>query len=425
MLGIATALVLVAGLSPLAAGHWEGTLTRGDAQLPVRIDIAADGAHGTFSAPDVGAVGVPLSAVRAAGPVHFELVGDRTTTVFDATVTGDAMTGTFRENGAREGVLHLRRVPDATARPYDAEPITFANGDVRLSGTVFVPRTPGPHPAAVLVHGSGDEGRWATAPIADALARNGVVALAYDKRGVGASGGNWRTSTLRDLAGDARAAVHALALRADVDRARLGVYGHSQGAEIAPEIARDDAEVRWIAAADGPVGPEYRQDLFRVDTALATRWSGDALTQAEALYAEFVDVARNGAPHERLRADLARAARAPWLDELAIPADESWIWAWYAKVGNYDNTAAWSAVRVPVLLLFGADDRLVPPQASIDDVVRILRAHGNDAVTVRTFAGADHTLHVPPANVDGWPHFAPGFPDAVAAFAQHPGRTTP
>ncbi len=113
-------------------------------------------------------------------------------------------------------------------------------------------------------------------------------------------------------------------------------------------FAAHDSEVKSIVAADGPVGPAYRQDLYRVNRSLAKRYSGQSLADAEKLYAEFVDVARAGAPHAELRADIRRAGNAPWVDDLAIPDDTSWIWAWYGKTGSYDNTQAWAAVDVPV-----------------------------------------------------------------------------
>ncbi len=180
--------------------------------------------------------------------------------------------------------------------------------------------------------------------------------------------------------------------------------------------------MKWLAAADGPIGPEYRQDLFRVDTLLAKTYSGQELSDAEKLYAEFVDVARNGAPHDALRTHIAKAGNAAWVDDLGIPSDSSWIWSWYRHVGNYDNAAAWARVTMPVLLLFGADDRLVPPQTTIAETVRILKNAGNANVTVLVFPGADHTLRVPPASAEGWPHNAPGLLETIDAFAEHAGH---
>jgi dienelactone hydrolase len=404
--------------SPAIVGHWDGFMQRGRARLAVSFDFPQGAERGTFSAPDLGAIDIPLSNVSTMGGLHWELVGDQTTTTFNGSASGNSAAGTFRE-GERGGSFQLTRSSASTQKPYTEEDVTFDNGDVRLSGTVLAPRSPGRHAALLFVHGSGAEGRWGAKYLADYVARRGIVALIYDKRGVGASGGDWRASRLQDLIADARSAVALLIRRDDVDPRKIGVYGHSQGAEIAPEIAEHNPEVSWIVAADGSVGPQNRQDLFRVDTALAQRYSGSQLRDAEMLYAEFVDVARSGAPRDQLRADIARAGNAPWLADLGIPADDSWIWNWYTQVGNYDNTRAWGLVRVPVLVLFGGADKVVPPNQSIAALRPILKAHDRAHVTVRVFVGADHTLRVPPATPDGWPRFAAGFPAIIVEFANH------
>jgi pimeloyl-ACP methyl ester carboxylesterase len=395
-------------------------MQRGAAVLPVTFDFPSDAAgKGFFSAPDLNAIDVPLSNVREGATVHWELTGDAFTTAFDGNVAGDAMTGTFREPPG-EGTFTLHRVSSSTAKPYTTEAVTFRNGSVRLAGTVFAPRTAGKHPAMIFLHGSGAEGRWGSAYLADYVARHGIVALMYDKRGVGASTGDWRASTMQDLVGDGRAGVELLAQRADVDPANIGVYGHSQGGELAPAVAERNGHVAWIVAADSFIGPQYRQDLYRVDTMLATMYSGSELAAAKALYAEFVDVARTGKAHDQLRADIRSANGASWLDSLGIPDDANWIWSWYKNVADYDAAPAWRSVRVPVLLLYGANDALVAPQANIDGITAVLKANGNPPLTVRVFPGADHTLRVPPATPGGWPRNAPGFPDILATFASSP-----
>jgi alpha-beta hydrolase superfamily lysophospholipase len=392
-------------------------MQRGSSRLAIRIDLPSSAAAATFSAPDLGAIDIPLSRLRLGRAMHWELVGDTTTTTFDGTQHGDTMTGAFREP-AGPGTFVLHRLSVSTEAPYAKREVKFVDHGVHLSGTVFAPRDRGRHPAMIFVHGSGPEGRWASAYLADYVARHGIVALIYDKRGVGKSGGDWRTATMSDLVLDARAGINLLARRHDVDPRRIGVWGHSQGGELAPAIAARNPAVAWIIAADGPVGPQFHQDLFRVDTALAKRYSGTQLRDAEALYAEFVDVARTGAPHDQLRRDIARAENAVWLADLAIPDDDSWIWTWYRTAGNYDDTPFWATVSVPVLLIFGGDDQLVPVEPSVDGTRAILAAHGNTKVATRVFAGADHTLHVPPSSPHGWPREPAGFPQVVVSFAR-------
>jgi pimeloyl-ACP methyl ester carboxylesterase len=409
-------LVLVLAASTAAAraapdvtGHWLGTMQRGSSALTVSFDFSpGQPKRGAFTAGDLGAMDVPLAKLRVEPTIHWELVGDRTTTVFDGTLNGGTIRGTFHEDQSR-GTFSLRRVSSSVTKPYVETNVRFANGAVTLAGTMLAPRAAGRYPAVVLTPGSGAEGRWASHFLADYVARHGVVALIYDKRGVGESTGDWRASTLADLADDARAAVHVLADRAGVDRRNVGYFGHSQGAYIAPLVARDNPDVRWIIAADGNVGPQYRQDLFRVGTSLRKRYTGDDLANAMTLYREFVDVARNGLPHTQFRADEARFKNAAWLDDLALPDDQNWIWSWYRQVGNFDNSAAWQSTGVPVLLVYGQRDEVVPVTESIDAIRALLVSRHNDP-TVRIFASADHTLHIPPSAPDGWPHNAPGFP---------------
>ena len=103
--------------------------------------------------------------------------------------------------------------PPRVARRVDIErreDVHFSNGETRLAGTLISPHTSGPHPAVILVHGSGPMNRESVLPFARFLIRHGMAVLGYDKRGVGGSTGDWYTSSFDDLAGDAVAAFDFL-----------------------------------------------------------------------------------------------------------------------------------------------------------------------------------------------------------------------
>ena len=100
-----------------------------------------------------------------------------------------------------------------------------------------LPRSPGPHPAVVLITGSGPQDRDYTVsghrPFlvwADYLTRRGFAVLRTDDRGVGGSGGKLLDSTDEDFARDVLAEVEWLKRRKDIDAARIGLLGHSEGA---------------------------------------------------------------------------------------------------------------------------------------------------------------------------------------------------
>jgi len=133
--------------------------------------------------------------------------------------------------------MRLHRVAASVAQPYITQAVTFATRraisrvrSTRRDASASIPPSCSCRGPARKDGGGRPTSRTRSR-------RHGVVALSYDKRGVGGSGGDWRTATFDDLAADARAGVHLLARRADVDPSRLGVYGHSQGGFLGPMIA--------------------------------------------------------------------------------------------------------------------------------------------------------------------------------------------
>src|SRR6202012_1142693 len=188
--------------------------------------------------------------------------------------------------------------------PYDVEDVSFRDGDVVLQGTLCVPRTPGRHGAVVLVHGSGPESRWGTnRSIADRLARAGIAALIYDKRGSGTSGGDWKTASFEDLARDALAGVDLLDQRADIDPAGVGIHGHSQGGLIGPlaaTLAPD--KIAFVVAEDTFAGTQYSQDIYRVGHAIKELNLKPA-DEADAMriYTLFVDASRGAKSYDEFQ----------------------------------------------------------------------------------------------------------------------------
>jgi len=212
---LALALLLGLVISASAAqksieGHWEGVMVREGAELPVSFDFTneAAGLTASFNSPTQRAMGIPLRNVSYTIPkVHFELVGDSTTFIFDGELTANTISGQFREGEAR-GTFSMRRV-DAKPPTFKQEEVSFRNGEITLSGTLLLPSTKGPHPAVVFLHGAGSEGRYGARFLAEYFTRYGIASLIYDKRGVGKSTGDWKRSDFSDLAGDAIAGIHS------------------------------------------------------------------------------------------------------------------------------------------------------------------------------------------------------------------------
>jgi pimeloyl-ACP methyl ester carboxylesterase len=399
------------------AGHWEGELVEQGQALPIRFDFLAEAGApwGRFSADRWQVMDYPLGGLKLDGVnVAFGMGGME----LDGVVKGDAVVGTFKgDDGAGAFVLH-RTAP--APPPYRVTEVSFPDGGVTLSATLVTPQTPGHYPAVVLAHGSGPESRWgANRYVADRLARAGVAALIYDKRGSGLSTGDWRSATYTDLAHDLVAGVDFLASRDDIDPARIGVLGHSEGGIVAPIAATLAPDrIAFVIAEDAPAMRIKDQDVYRVERDIASQpWSDADKQQALATYRVFVDVAAGDRPFAEYETLWTKYQNAAWFQYLGLPPKGHWIWTEYPKRAHLDTSTLWTGVKRPVLLIYGEEDPLMPVDATIRRLEDVLDGSGAP-YTALIAPRAQHnlTIHPGPGERFFWWRQAPGLHDTVAAW---------
>lgn len=302
----------------------------------------------------------------------------------------------FEDPGrGRAGRLVLSYVngPDKRARrvpTYRREEILVAHDEVRLPGWLLLPEHRGPHPAIVLAHGGGTVTRRDLIPTALFFVHQGFATLIYDKRGSGqARGPAWHW--FDPLAADVVRALEILALRADVDPARIGVWGASEGGWIAPIAADRSSHVSFVLLhaapatspqrrAEAAIGPKLRADGFadpeigearRFVRSLGAFYSGDG----DAL---------------SYRAALAEARREPWFSYVAAPADLESLRRFPDRLHAASRTIR--SVGVPVLALYGGLDTIVPADVHAPLMYDALRGGDNPDFTVVVYPRATHSI---------------------------------
>ena len=135
----------------------------------------------------------------------------------------------------------------------------------------------------------------------------GFVALRYDKRGVGQSGGRAESAALSDYADDVRAAVKLLSERTDVDPKRIVVVGHGQGGAVALLAAAKDKRIAAVGlvSAHGIRGTDL--NLEQQQHALDRSSFSDADKQARIdLQKRINDAVITGKGWDRLPAQVRR-----------------------------------------------------------------------------------------------------------------------
>lgn len=378
-------------------GRWEGYALLGDRRMAFIIDLAQHGPTARITVPQERVLSKRLQNLVINLPeIAFSVPFGEQQAPFRGIVRADSLVGTI---GAGDGSLRvfLHRKGPSRQPPYREEEIRFANGGVQLSGSLLIPPTPGPHPAIVLIHGSSSPDRDDFRFYADLFVRKGIAALIYDKRSTGGQLGGMSQVDLRDLAGDAVAAVALLSRRNEIDPKRIGLWGHSQGGWVAPIAAAQANSVAFVVGFSAP-GVTYA-DLDKYANATLLRARGfdqRSVDQAMTALSRVDHFVRNGGDASELQRFLDAAHRNSWASSTTLPrlaptAEHIRTWLRWRNL-DLDPVDYWRNVRVPVLLLYGERDDVVPVATSAERIRGALTRAGNSRVTTRVFPGENHAI---------------------------------
>jgi len=418
--------------------YFTGSVHAGAIEIPMSIALATtEGGHW------LGHLDVPVQMVREL-PIINLVQGEDGFVTGDLPVPGGAkfrlkindethrLNGTLLQGGAEMAIdfpidvsyeyKELVRPQNPKAPfPYTERELTVEHpAGFTLSGTLTIPNAddfgPGPHPAAILISGSGqqdrDESLLGHKPfliIADHLARHGVAVMRYDDRGVGRSHVPSdrmvelvMNATSADFATDAMAIYDALAQAPEVDAARIGLVGHSEGGLIAPLVAQQRPEVAYLILL---AGPGVRGDeLLRKQLELMWVASGADADAIAPLIEGFgrvqqmiVDQAEEAALSEALAALTPMFVDAGLASEIEAAESEGQIdmglsmlnSPWMRYFFSFDPAEALQATNCPILALNGERDLQVWHEQNLDAIERTVREAGGDVTAIR-YAELNH-----------------------------------
>lgn len=400
-------------------GLWQGAIETHGMRLRFQLHIYHDPDNQLIAALDSldqQVSGLPANHVTLKDPIfHFEIPS--VAGVYEGTLNAakNEMTGKWSQTSADNLQLNFKR-SDQTLElrrpqtphppfPYREEEVSFEGGGpgVTLAGTLTLPKGNGSFPAAVLVAGSGPQDRNEAIArhqpffvIADALTRQGIAVLRYDKRGVGKSTGNVDVATTMDLAADAQAALNYLKSRKDIDTARIGLIGHSEGAIIAPYLAGKSRDVAWLVLLAAPA--TKGEDTLLNQSELIGRAGGLNDDQINASL-EFDQVAYKLVREEKdpnvLSQKLMGLVKDSGLDAALPPAAletqlRMLMSPWFRFFLDYDPLPNLKNVKCPALALYGLKDLQVPAKVNAPLVKQAFEESGNKQVQVKQLPELNH-----------------------------------
>jgi dienelactone hydrolase len=295
--------------------------------------------------------------------------------VFDA--DGDVAGLFFRPPEA-----HASYTPPAYVDPNAIEERDVQVGSApALPGTLTVPKNARAVPGAVLVHGSGPNGRdedvagtLVFRDIALGLATRGIAVLRYDKRSrVDPRGVVTQKEEVLD---GALAAIDLLRKQPEVDPARVVVVGHSEGGALAPRIAQADGRLAGIAVLAGPT--RTLQDLMIAQLRY--------LTSLDPANAKLRDVLSEAIAFKAAVEDPALKPEA----DLRVPGGGQARGAYFLDARGYHPERAAAALPCAVLVVQGGRDYQVTMADDFDGWRHALSGDGR--ATLKTYPALDHRL---------------------------------
>ncbi|MGB0048038.1 MAG: alpha/beta fold hydrolase, partial [Terriglobales bacterium] len=301
--------------------------------------------------------------------------------------------------GAKGTVTGIRLQPtDGTESSAERVPLTeqdvvVANGQVRLSGTLMIPGTKGPHPAIILLHGSGPLTRYSFGPYPHFFASLGFAVLIYDKRGTGASTGtrlDASTGALTplpaayypdDLLNDALATFNFIRRRKEINPREVGVWGSSEGGMLATQVAARSKDVAFAIDSSGFVGPLWQTILYQTGTMLRrTGVPAAEIDEAQEFTTLWMRVSRTGEDYELFvkKREEARRDKKPWLswtsDEFTSLEQMRWDWD---HILSFTPLPALKRVTCPILGVYGELDQTTDASDAASNMRKVLGESGN------------------------------------------------
>lgn len=434
---VSISLAILALANPV---NWKGDIDAMGQKLGIIVHVeSADAAKLSIPAQnlenaalkDVKIDDTSMSFVLLVPPMPEAAKASFTLTIDQAAGTA---TGVMKQAGM-ELPVKLKRLADgettAPNRPqdklldpsqYTSEDVTFVNPATKgtLAGTLTIPQArfanDNRHAAVVLISGSGPQDRDCTIMghkpfrlLADTISRAGVAVLRVDDPGTGKSDealGNNATSL--DYAADVAAAVAYLRTRADIDPARVGLIGHSEGGLIAPLVASEDPTIAFVALLAGP-GVTGREVLETQMVAImqAAGAPEDAVQAASIVQRDVLAILASDISTEDALKQIDEALTRHNVTDAAEReqyTNSSITGKWMRWFLRHDPRGPLAQLKQPVLIANGELDKQVLPDQNVPEIQKALQSAGNINVTTIIAPKLNHLFQ--PATTGGVGEYA-------------------
>ncbi len=372
-------------------GFYEGEFTHGNFSTPIQIEIEKDSLDFKvyFTSVDQNAYRIPTSNVKSnADSIYFELNSDyysfrfknkisKDGTTLNANLTVDSVTQNFK----------LKKTSALNNPSIRREEVSFMSNGLNLKGTIFYPPKPSKK-ALFFVTSSGNSDRSASRAEAMNFTNHGYITFHFDKRGTGASEGDWRSASIEDLATDDMNALKFLATKLAIPFNKIGIKGSSQGGTKVPYILSKIEDLAFGIVVSCPSTTLLESDL--------NYWKNENQPLIEAAYFEeafaferlVYQYIGGLTTLKTLRDSITKDKNKSWFSKVWIPnLDEVQI---DSKL-QFSPMPYFNIINQPVLIIQGTKDEIIPKESSTS-IYKALKNHHNSKAVL--LVNANHAMQV-------------------------------
>ena len=276
------------------------------------------------------------------------------------------------------------------------EEIHFRSGKFNIVGDLRMPEGEGPHPAIIMVHGSGGatrNGAVAFTPMIELFLRNGYAVFSWDKPGSGESTGHLgheltqRAAILTD-------GIRVLVEHPSVDPVRIGLWGISQAGWVMPLALEQTSDVAFMIVVSGGAEDSIEQMAYQLGQRILT--AGGSAEDAD-LFEKYRAQAAKATTYTEYREAMEILNTIPNAEQivgfsLAIAAEDEWN-PWPRDTDAFiDPSEIIKRITIPVLAFYGDLDVNIDPVQGAEAYEVGLKAAGNQDYSVEMLNGAAHVF---------------------------------
>jgi len=394
-------------------GVFTGEFSYGNFTDNISFEIKNDSANWEvlFSSLEQNAINIPAKNVLVRGDsINFMLQSDKYTYDFIniRDRKEDVLVGTLRVDTMTVDYTLNRQIPSDSKGTQPKE-VKFQSNGLQFAGTIWEPGIPN-QKAIVFVTSSGGGDRSGSRAEAMYFAQKGYTTFHYDKRGTGASEGDWQKATMEELCADDINAIQFFIKETGIPPGQIGIKGSSQGATKVPYILNKQPELNYGIVVSCPASSLLESDLNFWKNQNADIL-GENLEPASQFQKKVFEHIAGKISRDQLQKAIEENNSEPWFSAIWIPdlnsvtTDTKLL---YSPMSEFEK------LQHPVLVIQGSKDEIIPPESHKAISQALEKAKNEDFKTV-VLKNANHSMYQT-ANTD-FPYWAKLHDDYLRTIA--------